>query len=83
MFIIGIFQIVYYWNERSNFEFQVLKNPFKVYLSSALPSISFTSWSHILAALTKPPPPDVDESFTSVLNAPMPFVAACSSGPHP
>ena len=28
-FIIGIFQIVYYWNERSNFEFQVLKNPFK------------------------------------------------------
>ena len=29
VFIIGIFQIVYYWNERSNFEFQVLKNPFK------------------------------------------------------
>tara|TARA_B100000401_G_C52789780_1_gene712774 strand:+ start:272 stop:652 length:381 start_codon:yes stop_codon:yes gene_type:complete len=28
-FIIGIFQIVYYWYERSNFEFQVLKNPFK------------------------------------------------------
>ena len=28
-FIIGIFQIVYYWNERSNFDFQVLKNPFK------------------------------------------------------
>ena len=28
-FIIGILQIFYYWNKRSNFEFEVLKNPFK------------------------------------------------------
>jgi hypothetical protein len=28
-FIIGIIQIFYYWNKRSNFEFEVLKNPFE------------------------------------------------------
>ena len=28
-FIIGIIQIFYYWNKRSNFEFEILKNPFK------------------------------------------------------
>ena len=28
-FIIGILQIFYYWNNRSNFKFEVLKNPFK------------------------------------------------------
>tara|TARA_Y100000590_G_scaffold272423_1_gene305880 strand:- start:406 stop:786 length:381 start_codon:yes stop_codon:yes gene_type:complete len=28
-FILGIVQIFYYWDKRSNFEFEVLKNPFK------------------------------------------------------
>tara|TARA_Y100001970_G_scaffold16953_1_gene19108 strand:- start:10328 stop:10708 length:381 start_codon:yes stop_codon:yes gene_type:complete len=28
-FIVGIIQIFYYWNKRSNFKFEVLKNPFK------------------------------------------------------